>query len=149
VEESLAFAHRLKAECAARSSSSTRRCPAGRAVRAVHSGRGFAPQTLEAEPRWSVSCPKDPQTPWLSPALQRRILDFELVIKSRFPTETDIRFTRPSAPREGAVVRRWTTRHTAAPTSCAPCTAWRSCGPAQGFDALPARDTARRDCAIR
>ena len=52
--------------------------------------RGFQfPRTLEewAEPRWvRFMSMKDPQTPWLSPALQRRILDFELVIKSRFPT---------------------------------------------------------------
>ena len=61
--------------------------------------KGFRfPRTLEewAQPRWvRFMSMKDPQTPWLSPALQRRILDFELVIKSRFPTATDIRFTAP------------------------------------------------------
>ena len=71
---------------------------------------------------------KDPQTPWLSPALQRRILDFELVIKSRFPTETDIRFTRPfRAALQGARRRgAGPPAATAVPTSCARSTAWSS-----------------------
>jgi hypothetical protein len=38
---------------------------------------------------------KDPQTPWLPAGLRARIADFELVVKSRFPTATDIRFTAP------------------------------------------------------
>ena len=56
------------------------------------------PSTLEqwAEPRWvRFMSMKDPQTPWLSARLRRRIADLELVVKSRFPTATDIRFRRP------------------------------------------------------
>jgi radical SAM superfamily enzyme YgiQ (UPF0313 family) len=56
------------------------------------------PERLEewAEPRWvSFMSMKDPQTPWLDDRLKRRILDFELVVKSRFPTATDIRFSWP------------------------------------------------------
>jgi anaerobic magnesium-protoporphyrin IX monomethyl ester cyclase len=57
------------------------------------------PERLEewAEPRWvRFMSMKDPQTPWLSPRLRRRIADFELVAKSRHPTATDIRFTTPA-----------------------------------------------------
>jgi anaerobic magnesium-protoporphyrin IX monomethyl ester cyclase len=61
--------------------------------------RGFRfPETLEdwAEPRWvRFMSMKDPQTPWLPAGLRDEIRDFELVITSRFPTATDIRFTRP------------------------------------------------------
>jgi hypothetical protein len=56
------------------------------------------PDRLEewAEPRWvRFMSMKDPQTPWLPPGLRERIADFELVVKSRFPTATDIRFTAP------------------------------------------------------
>ena len=56
------------------------------------------PATLEewAEPRWvRFMSMKDPQTPWLPSGLREAIRDFELVITSRFPTATDIRFTRP------------------------------------------------------
>jgi radical SAM superfamily enzyme YgiQ (UPF0313 family) len=56
------------------------------------------PETLEewADERWvRFMSMKDPQTPWLSPRLRRRIADLEVVVKSRFPTETDIRVTRP------------------------------------------------------
>lgn len=61
--------------------------------------QGFRfPRTLEewAEPSWvRFMSMKDPQTPWLPAGLRERIMDFELVIKSRFPTATDIRFTAP------------------------------------------------------
>jgi radical SAM superfamily enzyme YgiQ (UPF0313 family) len=117
VEESLAFMHRLKAEAP--------RCeilifvytpvPQPGALFEQSKAQGFRfPQTLEewAEPRWvRFMSMKDPQTPWLSPALQRRILDFELVIKSRFPTETDIRFTAPFRVALKALSSwRWKTR---------------------------------------
>ena len=61
--------------------------------------RGFRfPATLEewAEPQWvRFMSMKDPQTPWLPSGLREEIRDFELVITSRFPTVTDIRFTKP------------------------------------------------------
>jgi hypothetical protein len=56
------------------------------------------PGTLEewAEERWvRFMSMKDPQTPWLPPGLRERIMDLEIVLKSRFPTATDIRFTWP------------------------------------------------------
>jgi len=56
------------------------------------------PKRLEewAEPSWvRFMSMKDPQTPWLPSGLREKIRDFELVITSRFPTATDIRFTRP------------------------------------------------------
>jgi pyruvate-formate lyase-activating enzyme len=56
------------------------------------------PRTLDewAGERWvKFMSMKDPQTPWLPAGLRERIMDFELVIKSRFPTATDIRFTAP------------------------------------------------------
>lgn len=61
--------------------------------------RGFRfPASLEewAEPRWvRFMSMKHPQTPWLPLGLRERIVDFELVIQSRFPTATDIRFRGP------------------------------------------------------
>jgi hypothetical protein len=56
------------------------------------------PSRLEewAEPNWvRFMSMKDPQTPWLPPGLRERIAGFELVVKSRFPTATDIRFSGP------------------------------------------------------
>lgn len=117
VEETLAFMRRLKA--------ASPRCeilifvytpvpqPGDLFEQSTRKGFRF-PQTLEewAEPRWvRFMSMKDPQTPWLSPALQRRILDFELVIKSRFPTATDIRFTAPFRAALRALASwRWATR---------------------------------------
>jgi radical SAM superfamily enzyme YgiQ (UPF0313 family) len=76
--------------------------------------QGFRfPATLEewAEPRWvKFMSMKDPQTPWLPPGLRRRIMDFELVIKSRFPTATDIRFSGPARGLLKALASwRWST----------------------------------------
>lgn len=69
------------------------------------------PASLEewAEPRWvRFMSMKDPNTPWLSRALSERIHDFELVIKSRFPTQTDIRFTwAPRLALRGLSAWRW------------------------------------------
>ncbi len=85
---------------------------------------------------------KDPQTPWLSPALQRRILDFELVIKSRFPTATDIRFTAPFRMALKALSSwRWATRRYGRPIELRAVhrlVKLRS-PELQGFDAPPAR----------
>jgi anaerobic magnesium-protoporphyrin IX monomethyl ester cyclase len=73
--------------------------PQAGALFAEATRRGFRfPETLEgwAEPRWvNFMSMKDPQTPWLPAGLRDRILDFEIVIKSRFPTATDIRFAQP------------------------------------------------------
>jgi pyruvate-formate lyase-activating enzyme len=77
------------------------------------------PRTLEewAEPRWvSFMSMKDPQTPWLPPGLRQRIMDFELVIKSRYPTATDIRFGQPFRGMLRALASwRWATRSYARP----------------------------------
>jgi anaerobic magnesium-protoporphyrin IX monomethyl ester cyclase len=72
------------------------------------------PSRLEewAEDRWvRFMSMKDPQTPWLAAGMRERIRDFELVIKSRFPTCTDIRFTRPfRLLLQGLSWWRWATR---------------------------------------
>lgn len=72
------------------------------------------PARLEewAEPRWvRFMSMKDPQTPWLPRGLRARIADFELVVKSRFPTATDIRFSAPVRVLLRALAGwRWTTR---------------------------------------
>lgn len=80
---------------------------------ATRSGFRF-PATLAewAEPRWvRFMSMKDPQTPWLPAVLRRRIADFEIVIKSRFPTATDIRFRGAFRPLLKALASwRWRTR---------------------------------------
>lgn len=80
---------------------------------ATRAGFSF-PATLEewAHPRWvSFMSMKDPQTPWLPSGLRQRIMDFEVVIKSRFPTATDIRFTGPFRALLKALASwRWATR---------------------------------------
>jgi pyruvate-formate lyase-activating enzyme len=77
------------------------------------------PATLEewAEPRWvRFMSMKDPQTPWLPAPLRERIADFEVVIKSRFPTATDIRFRGAFRPLLQALASwRWSTRTFARP----------------------------------
>lgn len=77
------------------------------------------PRTLEewAEPAWvRFMSMKDPQTPWLPAGLRQRIMDFELVVKSRFPTATDIRFTAPARALLKALSSwRWSSRTYAAP----------------------------------
>ncbi|PYQ52518.1 MAG: B12-binding domain-containing radical SAM protein [Acidobacteria bacterium] len=107
---------------------------------------GFAfPSTLEewAEPRWvRFMSMKDPQTPWLSKRLRRRIMDLELVVKSRFPTATDIRFTRPLRwLLQGLASWRWATGVLSHPHELAAVhrlVKLRS-PELQGFDAPPAR----------
>ena len=103
------------------------------------------PRTLEewAEERWvRFMSMKDPQTPWLPPGLRERISNFELVIKSRFPTATDIRFTAPfRAVLKGLASWRWTTRRFGAPYELKlmhRLVKLRS-PELQGFDAPPAR----------
>jgi radical SAM superfamily enzyme YgiQ (UPF0313 family) len=55
------------------------------------------PETLEEwiEPQWvSWMTHEDPAVPWLNPALKARVEDFELVLKSRFPSIHDERTRR-------------------------------------------------------
>ena len=103
------------------------------------------PSTLEewAEDHWvRFMSMKDPQTPWLPPGLRERIRDFETVIKSRFPTATDIRFTGPLRPLlRGLAWWRWATRTFARPYELmAAHRLIRLRSPElQGFDAPPGR----------
>ena len=103
------------------------------------------PSTLEewAEDHWvRFMSMKDPQTPWLPPGLRERIRDFETVVKSRFPTATDIRFTGPLRPfLKGLASWRWATRTFARPYELmAVHRLIRLRSPElQGFDAPPAR----------
>jgi anaerobic magnesium-protoporphyrin IX monomethyl ester cyclase len=69
------------------------------------------PQTLEEwiEPEWvDWMTHENPQTPWLQPRLKARVDDFELVLKSRFPSVHDKR-TRAWGKVLGKVAarRRW------------------------------------------
>lgn len=103
------------------------------------------PRELEewADPRWvRFMSMKDPQTPWLPPRLRARILDFELVIKSRFPTATDIRFTAPFRGLLKALASwRWASRSFSLPYELKlvhRLVRLRS-PELQGFDAPPAR----------
>lgn len=103
------------------------------------------PRRLEewAEPRWvRFMSMKDPQTPWLPPGLRERISDFELVVKSRFPTATDIRFGGPvRALLQALGSWRWATRSFARPYELKlvhRLVKLRS-PELQGFDAPPAR----------
>jgi hypothetical protein len=103
------------------------------------------PSRLEewAEPRWvRFMSMKDPQTPWLPPGLRRRIADFELVVKSRFPTVTDIRFVGAARVLLRALAGwRWSTRCFALPYELKlvhRLVRLRS-PELQGFDAPPAR----------
>jgi radical SAM superfamily enzyme YgiQ (UPF0313 family) len=103
------------------------------------------PRTLEewAEPIWvRFMSMKDPQTPWLPAGLRQRIMDFELVIKSRYPTATDIRFTAAFRALLKALASwRWATRTYGAPHELKllhRLVKLRS-PELQGFDAPPAR----------
>jgi len=103
------------------------------------------PQSLDewGEERWvRFMSMKDPQTPWLPPGVRERIMDFELVIKSRFPTATDIRFTGASRALLKALASwRWAARVYAAPFELKlvhRLVKLRS-PELQGFDAPPAR----------
>jgi len=108
--------------------------------------QGFRfPRTLEewAEPSWvRFMSMKDPQTPWLPERLRERIMDFELVIKSRFPTATDIRFTAAFRGLLKALSSwRWATRTYGSPYELKlvhRLVKLRS-PELQGFDAPPAR----------
>ena len=54
------------------------------------------PETLEhwLSPQWeSFDLRRNPLTPWLTPAMVRRIRDFESVLNARFPTVSDIRIS--------------------------------------------------------
>ena len=69
------------------------------------------PDTLEEwiEPEWvDWMTHENPHTPWLEPRLKARVDDFELVLKSRFPSVHDKR-TRPWGKVLGRVAahRRW------------------------------------------
>jgi radical SAM superfamily enzyme YgiQ (UPF0313 family) len=69
------------------------------------------PQTLEEwiEPEWvDWMTHENPLTPWLEPRLKARVDDFELVLKSRFPSLHDKR-TRPWGKALGRIAahRRW------------------------------------------
>jgi radical SAM superfamily enzyme YgiQ (UPF0313 family) len=69
------------------------------------------PETLEEwiEPEWvDWMTHENPHTPWLEPRLKARVDDFELVLKSRFPSVHDKR-TRPWGKALGRVAarRRW------------------------------------------
>jgi radical SAM superfamily enzyme YgiQ (UPF0313 family) len=69
------------------------------------------PATLEewTEPEWVAWMTHEyPRTPWLPPELKARVDDFELVLKSRFPSVHDRR-TRPWGKLLGklAAQRRW------------------------------------------
>jgi anaerobic magnesium-protoporphyrin IX monomethyl ester cyclase len=108
--------------------------------------QGFRfPQRLEewAEPRWvRFMSMKDPQTPWLPGRLRERIADFEVVIKSRFPTATDIRFRGAFSPLLRALAGwRWATGTYARPYELKLLHRLiRLRSPElQGFDAPPAR----------
>jgi anaerobic magnesium-protoporphyrin IX monomethyl ester cyclase len=96
-----------------------------------------------AEPRWvRFMSMKDPQTPWLPGRLRARIADFEVVITSRFPTATDIRFRGVFRPLlEGLARWRWSTRTFARPYELKLLHRLiRLRSPElQGFDAPPAR----------
>ena len=108
--------------------------------------QGFRfPQTLEewAEPRWvRFMSMKDPQTPWLPAGLREAIRDFEMVVTSRFPTATDIRFTRPFRwVLQGLASWRWRYRVFARPYELKALhrLVRRRSPELQGFDAPPAR----------
>ena len=69
------------------------------------------PDTLEEwiEPEWvDWMTHENPHTPWLEPRLKSRVDDFELVLKSRFPSVHDKR-TRPWGKALGRIAaqRRW------------------------------------------
>lgn len=69
------------------------------------------PDTLEEwiEPEWvDWMTHENPLTPWLAPRLKARVDDFELVLKSRFPSLHDKR-TRPWGKALGRIAahRRW------------------------------------------
>lgn len=69
------------------------------------------PDTLEewAEPQWVAwSSHRDPETPWLDRRLKARVEDFELVLKSRFPSVHDWRTRRwGKALAKLLAARRW------------------------------------------
>jgi anaerobic magnesium-protoporphyrin IX monomethyl ester cyclase len=116
VEETITFMHRLKAaspECEILIFIYTPVPQRGILFEdATRLGFRF-PERLEewAEPRWvRFMSMKDPQTPWLPPGLRARIMDFEVVVKSRFPTATDLRFGQPwRALLRGLSSWRWAT----------------------------------------
>jgi anaerobic magnesium-protoporphyrin IX monomethyl ester cyclase len=148
VEETIAFVHRLKRvspECEILLFVYTP-VPQPGALFEGATREGFRfPERLEewAEPRWvRFMSMKDPQTPWLTEHLRRRIADFELVAKSRHPTATDIRFTAPARLLLKSLAGwRWATRTYSHPYELKAVhrlVQLRS-PELQGFDAPPAR----------
>jgi radical SAM superfamily enzyme YgiQ (UPF0313 family) len=78
------------------------------------------PDTLEEwiEPEWvDWMTHENPHTPWLEPRLKARVDDFELVLKSRFPSLHDKR-TRPWGKALGRIAahRRWASERYENPT---------------------------------
>jgi anaerobic magnesium-protoporphyrin IX monomethyl ester cyclase len=68
------------------------------------------PATLEEwiEPEWVAWMTHEhPRTPWLAPQLKARVDDFELVLKSRFPSVHDKRARTWKALGQIAAWRRW------------------------------------------
>jgi radical SAM superfamily enzyme YgiQ (UPF0313 family) len=62
---------------------------------AVKSGFRYPEDLLDwTEEPWRSFGLKAPGAPWLSDSLRRRVLDFDLVVHSRFPSATDIRLGR-------------------------------------------------------
>lgn len=59
--------------------------------------QGFhLPETLDGwlSPEWSsFDGRRDPRTPWITPALVRRVYDFETVLHARHPTVSDLRLS--------------------------------------------------------
>jgi len=77
------------------------------------------PQDLEewVRPEWvSWMTHEDPHVPWLAKEVKARVDDFEVVLKSRFPSAHD-RLTRPWGKLVGQVLamRRWQSGHFADP----------------------------------
>jgi len=76
---------------------------------------GETPDTLEEwiEPEWvDWMTHENPRTTWLQPHLKARVDDFELVLKSRFPSVHDKR-TKPWGKALGRIAahRRWAAEH--------------------------------------
>jgi pyruvate-formate lyase-activating enzyme len=148
VEETIAFVHRLKSVVPESEILFFVYTPVPQpgALFEDATRQGFRfPERLEewAEPRWvRFMSMKDPQTPWLPTRLRRRIADFELVVKSRHPTATDLRFTTPARLLlQSLAAWRWTTRTYARPYELLAVhrlVKLRS-PEMQGFDAPPAR----------
>jgi radical SAM superfamily enzyme YgiQ (UPF0313 family) len=113
IENSLAFIRRLKAINPAMELISYFYTPTPQR-KSTYGGvdpTGTTPETLEewVEPEWvDWMTHENPRTPWLAPRLKARVEDFELVLKSRFPSVHDKR-TRNWGKALGRIAarRRW------------------------------------------